>query len=421
MFGAKPGLQRMQRLAAAAGHPEQRLRFIHVAGTNGKGSTCAMLESIYRRSGLRVGLFTSPHLVAFAERLQINRQLIPEHAVARLAEQLRPLITDLSATDPPTFFEAVTLMALVYFAEARCDLVIWETGMGGRLDATNIVSPLASVITNIHFDHEKWLGHTLPEIAREKAGIIKPGTPVVVAPNPPEVVEVMRQRARALNAPLLLVTPGDAADTLAHQVHLPLWGEHQRANAATAIATVHTLLPQLPVAERDLIAGLETVYWPGRMQRVRRGFQEFVLDGAHNPAGVEALCAALQQVYPQQKPAMIVGILRDKNLRQMLTLLRASSQRLLLVTVGSERAATTAELREACGPDTPTCPVTCHASLAEALQATQAETLVVVCGSLYLVGEAMELLGLLSKPHNGQERTLNEWGGVPPSPASGTG
>ncbi len=181
LFGAKFGLENTFKLAALAGNPQSRLRFIHVAGTNGKGSTCAMLESIYRAAGLRVGLFTSPHLVSFRERIQVNRRLIGEDEVVRLVEDLQPSFKQFPDGHHPTFFEVVTVMALKYFAEQKCDLVIWETGLGGRLDATNIVTPLASVITNIAFDHEQWLGDTLEKIAAEKAGIIKPGVPVVTA------------------------------------------------------------------------------------------------------------------------------------------------------------------------------------------------------------------------------------------------
>ena len=164
LFGAKFGLENTFQLAALAGNPQDRLRFIHVAGTNGKGSTCAMLESIYRAAGLRVGLFTSPHLVSFRERIQVNRQLIPENDVVRLVEELRPWLKQFPDGHHPTFFEVVTVMALKFFAEQNCDLVIWETGLGGRLDATNIVTPLASVITNIQFDHQQWLGDTLAKL-----------------------------------------------------------------------------------------------------------------------------------------------------------------------------------------------------------------------------------------------------------------
>src|SRR3954466_2252530 len=178
-FGTKFGLSNTFKLATLAGNPQDKLRFIHVAGTNGKGSTCAMLESIYRAAGLRVGMFTSPHLVAFSERMQVNRQLISEADVVKLVVEMKGLLQQFPAEAHPTFFEVVTVMALRYFAEQNCDLVIWETGLGGRLDATNIVTPLASVITNIQFDHQQWLGDTLARIAFEKAGIIKSGVPAI--------------------------------------------------------------------------------------------------------------------------------------------------------------------------------------------------------------------------------------------------
>src|SRR5579859_1827305 len=190
LFGAKFGLENTFQLAALAGHPQDRLRFIHVAGTNGKGSTCAMLESIYRAAGLRVGLFTSPHLVSFRERMQVDRELISQMEIVRLVSEIQPLLKQFPADNHPTMFEVVTVMALKYFAEQRCDLVIWETGLGGRLDATNIVTPLASVITNIALDHTQWLGDTLEKIAAEKAGIIKPGVPVLTAAREQEVLGV---------------------------------------------------------------------------------------------------------------------------------------------------------------------------------------------------------------------------------------
>src|SRR5690348_10490832 len=205
LFGANFGLETPRKLAALAGNPQDNLRFIHVAGTNGKGSTCAMLESIYRAAGLRVGLFTSPHLVVFGERIQIDRRLIPETEVVRLLDELKPSLAKFSADEHPTFFEVVTVMALRYFAEQKCDLVIWETGLGGRLDATNIVTPLASVITNIQYDHQKWLGETLASIAAEKAGIIKPGIPVITATDEPEALTVIQEAARLQNTSTTLI------------------------------------------------------------------------------------------------------------------------------------------------------------------------------------------------------------------------
>src|SRR5882672_3354942 len=222
LFGAKFGLENTLQLAALAGNPQNELRFIHVAGTNGKGSTCAMLESIYRAAGLRVGLFTSPHLVGLSERIQINRQLINAAEIIRLVSEMQPLLTQFPAEQHPTFFEVITVMALRYFAEQDCDLVVWETGLGGRLDATNIVTPLASVITNIQYDHQEWLGETLASIAAEKAGIIKPGVPVITATDEPEALQVIESRARQQNAPLTAVKRSEIHQPPLSKIELPL-------------------------------------------------------------------------------------------------------------------------------------------------------------------------------------------------------
>ena len=262
MFGANFGLENTRKLAALAGNPQEKLRFIHVAGTNGKGSTCAMLESIYRAAGLRVGLFTSPHLVSFRERIQVNRQLIPENELVRLVEEIQPLLKQFPADNHLTLFEVVTVMALKFFAEQKCDLVIWETGLGGRLDATNIVTPLASVITNIAFDHQQWLGDTLEKIAAEKAGIIKPGIPVVTATDEPSALAVIEKIAKEKNAPLTTVAADGNppltkfAALCRDAATLPLLGEHQKLNAALALVTVEVLQKQIPVAEEKIREGL---------------------------------------------------------------------------------------------------------------------------------------------------------------------
>src|SRR6267142_5150116 len=263
IFGAKLGLENTRKLAELAGNPHHRLRFIHVAGTNGKGSTCAMLESIYRAAGLRVGLFTSPHLVGFSERIQINRQLINAAEIIRLVSEMQPLLTQFPAEQHPTFFEVVTVMALRYFAEQDCDLVIWETGLGGRLDATNIVTPLASVITNIGFDHQQWLGDKLEKIAAEKAGIIKPGIPVVTAIDAPEALYMIETVAQKNGSPLTRVGKNPVSG-VPLAVSLP--GDHQKLNAALALATVEVLKKQIPVVEEKIREGLTGVNWPGRLQ-----------------------------------------------------------------------------------------------------------------------------------------------------------
>src|SRR5687767_2507193 len=199
LFGAKLGLENTFRLAELCGNPQHRLRFIHVAGTNGKGSTCAMLESIYRAAGLRVGLFTSPHLISFRERIQVNRQLISEQQVVERVNAMKEV--NFPKAQHPTFFEVVTVMALRYFAVEGCDLVIWETGLGGRLDATNVVRPMASVITNVQLDHEKWLGETIERIAAEKAGIIKRRVPVLTSADDPTARTVIAGAASREEAP----------------------------------------------------------------------------------------------------------------------------------------------------------------------------------------------------------------------------
>ncbi len=408
-FGAKFGLENTFKLAALAGHPQRRLRFIHVAGTHGKGSTCAMIESVYRAAGLRVGLFTSPHLVAFGERIQVNRRPINHADVARLAARLKPWAEQFPAAEHPTFFEVVTIMALLHFAERECDLVIWETGLGGRLDATNIVTPLASVITNIQYDHQKWLGETLESIAAEKAGIIKPGIPVVTGTDTPEALAVIAAKAREQNAPLTLVTSADAERPPLDSVHLPLLGRHQRANAAVAVGTVRLLAPQIPVTDAALSTGLASVRWAGRLQLVTLpSGRKLLLDGAHNVSGAEMLASALREYFPSAKPALVLGILRDKDWPAMCQILAPPAGRILLAPVHSERTAEPHALAEACRNANPKAAVSEFPSLAAALADAANENFVIVAGSLYLIGEAMELLHL-SPARPGQERGLNEW------------
>ena len=408
LFGAKFGLENTFKLAALAGNPQKELRFIHVAGTNGKGSTCAMLESIYRAAGLRTGLFTSPHLVSFRERIQVNRFLISEDEVVRLVEEIQPLLKQFPENHHPTFFEVVTVMGLKFFAGKKCDLVIWETGLGGRLDATNIVTPLASVITNIGIEHSEWLGDTYEKIAAEKAGIIKPELPVITAARPGEGLEMIASVALEKRAPLTMVDEAQIRYPPLDTLELPLHGAHQKLNAATAAATVRVLERRLPVSGEALRRGLHTIYWPGRMQRVtiaRR--QTVLLDGAHNPASAEALRVALQAEFPDARPAVIFGVFRDKDSASMCRSLAPLAGRLLLTPVQSERTEDPTRLVTACRGANPCAPLEVCTSLAQALEQAAREPFVVITGSLYLVGEAMELLGLTSAA--GGERALNEW------------
>ncbi len=408
MFGTHFGLERACLLAALAGDPQEKLRFIHVAGTNGKGSTCAMLESIYRAAGLRVGLFTSPHLVSFRERIQVNRQLIPEGELIRLVEEVQPLLKQFPADNHLTLFEVVTVMALKFFAEQKCDLVIWETGLGGRLDATNIVTPLASVITNIALDHQQWLGDTLEKIAAEKAGIIKPGVPVVAAATQPEVLAVIERTARENKAPLVKVGQASSLSLAGKMSAPPLLGDHQRQNAALALATIEVLQPQIPVREKELQAGLADVMWPGRLQLIQKpDGQKILLDGAHNVAGAETLRAALKVDFTGARPIIIFGALADKNWPDICRMLAPLAAKVFTVPVASGRTADAGELAAAFRSAKPAAEIIACKNLTEAFSASKDEAFIVVTGSLYLVGEALELLG--HSPAQTGERGLNEW------------
>jgi len=306
----------------------------------------------------------------------VNRQLIADGDIVRLVNEAKGWMKSFSEEDHPTFFEAVTVIALRDFAEQRCDLVIWETGMGGRLDATNIVTPLASVITNVQFDHQQWLGDTIEKIASEKAGIIKPGVPVITAAAG-DALTVIQKVAGDLNAPLSVVTkPADVE---------PLPGQHQRLNAAVALETARMLRDQLPAGN------LTQVWWPGRLQR----HGKFILDGAHNTAGIETLDRELTG-----QPTIIFGVLCDKDWPAMARTLSKRAGRLLLVPVKSKRGLPPKEMLSVCKG------AVCN-SLQEAIEQTQADEQVVITGSLYLVGEAMELLGIAPAPAQ-DERTLNE-------------
>ena len=414
-FGAKFGLDNTFKLAALAGDPQQKLRFIHVAGTNGKGSTCAMLESIYRAAGLRVGLFTSPHLVSFRERIQVNRRLIGEDDVVRLVEELQPLLGEFAPGHHPTFFEMVTVMALKFFAEQDCDLIIWETGLGGRLDATNIVTPLVSVITNIQLDHQQWLGDTLAQIAAEKAGIIKAGIPIVTATVEPEALAVIERIATEKRGPL---TTSANSEFRVPGSELSLLGEHQKINAALATAVVEVLQKQIPVSKEAIGAGLANVHWPGRLQLITTDAgRKILLDGAHNPAGAGALARTLKTDFPQERPALILGVLQDKDWRHICERLAPLARRILTVPVLSERSANPVMLADACRDINPSADVTACSSIGEALRKSDRDAFSIITGSLYLVGEALERLGRSAEGRD--ERGLNEWTATPARPAFG--
>jgi dihydrofolate synthase / folylpolyglutamate synthase len=404
LFGTKLGVENTFALANLVGNPHQHLRFIHVAGTNGKGSVCAFLESIYRHSGLRVGLFTSPHLVSFTERIQVNRVPISQPDVSRLTQKLIEHLGGPREQWPfrPTFFEFVTILALVYFQQQKCDLIIWETGLGGRLDATNIVTPLASVITNIQLDHQQWLGNTVAEIAREKAGIIKPGVPVITAAINPDALSFIRSTAVAAQAPVTLVDKTDPAIRT-----LSLAGEHQKTNASVALATIRALQDTIRVPPSALTEALTHTFWPGRLQQVQIRGSTFLLDGAHNPDGARTLTDALEHLFPNRERTLVIGLFKDKAWQEMCDILIPDAARVFLVPLHNERSANPDDVHAYCAERWPSTRLTISSSSAAAIDAALKFPFIIVAGSLHLIGEVMEHLGIA--PALPSERELNEW------------
>ena len=386
LTGIKLGLETIGRLLRELDFgTDGGARIIHVAGTNGKGSVCAMLDAVCRAEGYRTGLFTSPHLVSFRERIRLDGVPIPENAVAEGLTHLRELTADWEPQ--PTFFEYVTALGLDYLRKRRAQIIILETGLGGRLDATNAVTPAASVITSIDFDHTAWLGDTLTAIAGEKAGIIKPGVPVVTVPQAPEAAEVIARVAREKDAPLRLVSEPLPAGWWTFS----LAGSHQRLNAAAALAALAAA--KIRVDDVACHTGLAATDWPGRFQRLENG--RVVLDGAHNPAAARRLAHTWHEEYGgHHRATVIVGILRDKDVSAICRALEGLAARFLAVPVRSPRAASPDELLASLAHAAPgigarAVPEGVAAALETARDWPEP---ILVTGSLFLVGEALAVL-----------------------------
>lgn len=398
-----PGLNRIRTLLHRLGDPQQELKFVHVAGTNGKGSVCAMLASILQMAGYRVGLNTSPYLESFYERIQVNGRNISPQELAVLTEQVRWAA---EAMEPhPTEFELIVAIAMLYFREQRCDIVVLETGLGGELDATNVIDvPEAAVLTAMGVDHVEQLGGTIPEIARAKAGIIKPGGRVVSCGTCAEADQVFQQVCAGRRAALttvdhtrLRVQQADLHGTIfdfmpQEGLYLPLLGAYQTENAAVAITTVEVLQGLgWHITRRDIRRGLEKVRWPGRLELLRT-HPVFLLDGAHNLPGMRAAAASLRQLAPQQKWVFLLGVLRDKDVSSMLLELLPLAKSFVAVTPDSPRALEAGRLQEQLQPLG--VPVTACASMKEAvyLASLAAGTDGAVCalGTLYFSSDVRQ-------------------------------
>ena len=382
-FGIKLGLENIQRLIAELHVDLGNARVIHVAGTNGKGSVCAMIDSICRAAGDRTGLFTSPHLVTFRERIRVNDEMISEDAVASGLTNIRNLVRD---WDPhPTFFEVTTALALKYFSETEVGVVILETGLGGRLDATNAVQPDVAVITPIDFDHQKWLGQSLKKIAGEKAGIIKPQTPVISAPQQAEAEKVIRARADECKSPLQFVTePYDKSP-------IALLGKFQKQNAAIAIAALRAL--KIDIDEATIAQGLAKVDWPARFQQWD---ERTIIDGAHNPGATHVLAETWREVFGDQRATIVLAILSEKDLKKICEALAPIADSVILPKIRSERAVDPKELAKILAHIAPSLQnanparISITESIAEALALARARPdPILITGSLHFAGEVL--------------------------------
>jgi len=399
-FGIKPGLERISGLLSTLGNPHRTIRTVSIAGTNGKGSTAAFLSSILISAGYRVGLFTSPHLVSFTERIQINDSEISEDDVTRLTEIVM-------AVAPPqtTFFEIVTAIALIYFSEQGVDLAVMETGMGGRFDSTNITDPIVSVITPISLDHCEYLGNSIAEIAREKAGIIRPGRPVVCAIQDEMAMKVIEEHAASAASPLYLAGREFTAmwrDNLLDirgihgtvtGVKPGLFGKHQAENASCAVTAAELLSDYGFSIDSDALRfGVSGASWPGRME-LFKGAPAIILDGAHNPAGSRVLAASLCDI-PHNRLIMVFGAMKDKDVVSILEPLVPFVSKVFAVSPCLDRAMPSDEIEViVSGLGTP-CTVAgrVEEGLKMALSEAGPEDLVLVCGSLFTVGEARGIM-----------------------------
>jgi dihydrofolate synthase / folylpolyglutamate synthase len=381
-FGIKLGLENTRRLldefcggvcakrTVLAGARPSTFKVIHVAGTNGKGSVCAMVDSICGAQGCRTGLFTSPHLVTFRERIRVNGENISEDAVADSVTAIRDLV---SGWDPhPTFFEVITALVLKHFCDAKVDVVVLETGLGGRLDATNAIQSDVSVITPVDLDHEQWLGNTLAEIAGEKAGIIKPRVPVVSASQKAEAEKVIRARAAECGAPLQFVTEAY------HRSPVALRGEYQKQNAAVAIAAIEAA--NIHLYKKAIVRGLAAIEWPARFQKWD---EHIIIDGAHNPSAARILAQTWREVFGDQKATLILAVLSDKDLRGICEALAPIAESVLLPNIRSDRAAAPEALAKVLA----SIPSVCRAGASPAGNRSGCPTIAITTS----IGEALEL------------------------------
>jgi dihydrofolate synthase/folylpolyglutamate synthase len=402
-FGMIFNLTQVERILNAIGDPHKEIQTIHIGGTNGKGSTAAMMGSILQKEGYRVGLYTSPHLIRFTERIKVNGKEIEEEEVAALAGWMRKEIEASGILPPFTFFDFTTAMALHYFKQKLVDLAILEVGLGGRLDSTNVVDPLIAIITNIAKDHEEYLGKSILKIAQEKAGIIKKGRPLITAATQPLVLRLFSKVCQGKESPYFRVgkefryvraEDGDfdyeGLNRKLWGIHLNLKGFHQVINATTALGAMEVLEDLgYRVSTHAMIDGLKEVDWPGRLEIVSSS-PRVILDGAHNPAGALVLKESLEKEFRYQNLILLIGIMKDKDIPSMLHLLAPLAHHIIFTKPHTDRAAAPSLLKKALGQNGRKAEIAedLREAIERGLSLTQEEDLLCITGSLYTVGEA---------------------------------
>jgi dihydrofolate synthase / folylpolyglutamate synthase len=414
-FGIKFGLDNIRAILAALDHPERACRSVHIAGTNGKGSVAAMIDAALRAAGHRSARYTSPHLVDLTERFVVDGRRVSREALGAAIGRVRDAVADLQARGTlethPTFFEVTTAAAFDVFRDASAEVAVCEVGLGGRLDATNVLSPMATAITSIALDHQQYLGGTVAEIAGEKAGIIKPGVPVIVGPVPPKAADAIARIAHRIGAPLTWARAGVVADAVAagspaQRVHLRtpvrdygvvdvnLAGAHQTENAVVAVRVLESLdATGFAVPQDAVVRGLATVDWPGRLEEVTLADgRSLLLDAAHNPAGAETLGAFLAR-QGGARP-LVFAAMRDKDIRGILGALAPHVSALVVTRASHPRSADPRTLAEIAARLAPGVPLQVADSPAAALAAAwQLDRRIVVAGSIFLLGDVMKELG----------------------------
>ncbi len=404
-------LERMKRITSLIGDPQKGIRSVHIAGTKGKGSTCAIVHSILKSAGFKVGLYTSPHLVSFRERIKIGDSLITEEEVSALVEKIRPVVAALDE-DATSFFEVYTALAYLYFSQKKVDFAVYETGLGGRLDATNVLEPLVCAITPISYEHTDKLGHTLGEIAYEKGGIIKEDTLCVVAPQEASALAVIKRICEEKNTRLILVGKDILFEELGSKeekeffnvlglfgeyplLGMGLLGSHQILNAATAIGIVEALrFHDITISSDAIRKGLEVASWPGRFEIVARS-PDIVLDGAQNAASANALAETVRKVSRHRRLILILGISKDKDISGILKELVPISDIIILTKSNVvERAADPSSINELIRSKKKNATLTSNVKEALERARTEAapEDLILITGSLFVVGEARALV-----------------------------